>query len=96
MIYTAKPLFTDATECMFRIKNFGQLPPWKQMKLESLVKKHFALCTMVEGEGMLVIQEKFGVPVHCGQYTRRLEMFMLQLRNVIDPSLTFSTELVYA
>lgn len=93
---TAKKIFSDATECTFRIKNFESLPPWQQTKCEALVKRRFALGAVVVGEGMLVVQEKFGAPVHCGQYTRRLEMFMLQLRNLVNPDLTFSTELVYA
>ena len=95
MIYTAKPVNSDAAECYFRIKNYGDLPTWKQMRLEAIVARHFALVP-VAGEGMLVMHVIFGLPVHCGQYTRRLEMLMFQLRCAIDPLLTFSTELVYA
>ena len=98
MIYTAKPVNSSAAECYFRIKNYGDLPTYKQMRLEAIVAQHFALVPIADAisDGMLVMHVIFAGPIHIGQYTRRLEMLMFQLRCAIDPLLTFSTELVYA
>lgn len=82
------------TRFILYVTNFSHLPAQKQILLEKLLRLNFSR-GVTRHTNMLRVDLSFQGSIHSGQFIRRLEMVISQLRTTIDPHLQFEQSFRY-
>lgn len=85
---------SDPTEFTLYVTNYSHLFPYKQRQLKAALYKAFGTIPQDCGNMLKVYAVLLG-PQHSGQFIRRLEMLIFQLRCSIDPLLRFEQYFIY-
>lgn len=84
----------DSSGYQFQVLNFGNLSEEQQQRISRLLEEHFAASPYTH-EDILEFNVLFQLPVHVGQYSRRVEMLIFRLRSQISPYLRFRQSFLY-
>jgi hypothetical protein len=93
---TQLPMYPrDPISFTFHLKNYHHLPPGLQRQTRAALAEFFHCYPQIQADGSIKMLVHFILPVHSGQYQRRVEMLIFQLRSYINAGLEFDTSFGY-
>ncbi len=93
---TSTPTYpSDPRSFTLHVKNYQFLPSDLQRLTRAALSEFFHAWPQIQKDGSIKMYAYFLLPVHSGQYQRRIEMLIFRLRSHVNAGLEFEASFGY-